>query len=119
PSASGSQSPSIGPRGRRESSAPAPRGSLFFLRFGRCSSVVEHTTHNRVVGGSNPPTATTLAAVLAGSPLVDRRGTLVALSGGPDSTALLLGLLEAGVPIVAAPFDHRLRPESAAEAPRV
>src|SRR5207248_10015937 len=61
----------------------------------------------------------TLAAVLAGSPLVDRRGTLVALSDGPDSTALLLGLLEAGVPIVAAHFDHRLRPESAAEAQRV
>jgi tRNA(Ile)-lysidine synthase len=78
--------------------------------------VVEHTTHNRVVGGSNPPTATTLVAALAGSPLVDLRGMLVALSGGPDSTALLLGLLELGVPAVAAHFDHDLRPESAAEA---
>jgi tRNA(Ile)-lysidine synthase len=81
--------------------------------------VVEHTTHNRVVGGSNPPTATTLPAILARSPLVDRRGLLVALSGGPDSTALLLGLLECGVPVVAAHFDHALRPESAAEAEQV
>ncbi|HVC99680.1 MAG TPA: tRNA lysidine(34) synthetase TilS [Candidatus Dormibacteraeota bacterium] len=44
---------------------------------------------------------------------------LVALSGGPDSTALLLGLIAIGVPVVAAHFDHRLRPESGAEALKV
>jgi len=43
----------------------------------------------------------------------------VALSGGPDSTALLLGLLEAGVPVKAAHFDHALRPGSEAEAAKV
>jgi tRNA(Ile)-lysidine synthase len=44
---------------------------------------------------------------------------LVALSGGPDSTALLLGLLECRIPVVAAHFDHALRSESAAEALQV
>ena len=44
---------------------------------------------------------------------------LVAFSGGPDSTALLLLLREAGVPVVAAHFDHALRAASAAEADRV
>jgi tRNA(Ile)-lysidine synthase len=51
--------------------------------------------------------------------LIDRRGMLVALSGGPDSTALLLGLREISVPVIAAHFDHALRAESAAEAERV
>jgi tRNA(Ile)-lysidine synthase len=37
---------------------------------------------------------------------------LVAFSGGPDSTALLLGLREAGHDIVAAHFDHALQPGS-------
>jgi len=45
---------------------------------------------------------------------------LVAVSGGPDSTALLYGLAKIaprlGVSLVAACVDHRLRPESAAEA---
>jgi len=44
---------------------------------------------------------------------------LVAISGGPDSTALLLGLLEAGVPVTAAHFDHALRPGSEADAAHV
>jgi tRNA(Ile)-lysidine synthetase-like protein len=37
---------------------------------------------------------------------------LVAFSGGPDSTALLLGLREAGHDVVAAHFDHALQPGS-------
>ena len=78
--------------------------------------MVEHTTHNRVVGGSNPPTATSLLDSLRPSHLLDPAGMLVALSGGPDSTALLLGLLEVGIKVKAAHFDHALRPESAAEA---
>jgi tRNA(Ile)-lysidine synthase len=81
--------------------------------------VVEHTTHNRVVGGSNPPTATTLVDSLLGSGLLDPTGMLVALSGGPDSTALLLGLRECGVPVVAGHFDHALRAASSQEAVRV
>jgi len=41
---------------------------------------------------------------------------LVAVSGGPDSTALLLLLQESGCDLVAAHYDHALRPESAADA---
>jgi tRNA(Ile)-lysidine synthase len=78
--------------------------------------VVEHTTHNRVVGGSNPPTATSLVAALHGSGLLDPDGMLVAVSGGPDSTALLLALREASIPVIGAHFDHALRAGSANEA---
>ncbi|HET7199866.1 MAG TPA: tRNA lysidine(34) synthetase TilS [Burkholderiales bacterium] len=39
--------------------------------------------------------------------------TLVALSGGPDSSALLLMLRERGVDVVAAHYDHALQPASA------
>ena len=38
--------------------------------------------------------------------------TLVALSGGPDSSALLLILREQGVDVVAAHYDHALQPTS-------
>jgi tRNA(Ile)-lysidine synthase len=41
---------------------------------------------------------------------------LVALSGGPDSMSLLLGLRELGIPVVAAHFDHALRSGSELEA---
>ena len=78
--------------------------------------MVEHTTHNRVVGGSNPPTATSLVAALDLSGLLDPRGMLVAVSGGPDSTALLLGIRAAGIRVVAAHFDHALRDGSAQDA---
>jgi tRNA(Ile)-lysidine synthase len=44
---------------------------------------------------------------------------LVALSGGPDSTALLLLLLDRGVDVVAAHYDHALQPGSAAAAEHV
>ncbi|TMD15405.1 MAG: hypothetical protein E6I96_07160 [Chloroflexi bacterium] len=44
---------------------------------------------------------------------------LVAVSGGPDSTALLLALHEAGRDIVAAHFDHALREGSDAVAGEV
>ncbi len=44
---------------------------------------------------------------------------LVALSGGPDSTALLLWLRGIGVEVIAAHYDHALRPESAGEAEEV
>ena len=81
--------------------------------------MVEHTTHNRVVGGSNPPTATSLADRVLGSGLLDPSGMLVALSGGPDSTALLLALREGGIPVVAAHFDHALRPASGQDATAV
>ena len=44
---------------------------------------------------------------------------LVALSGGPDSTALLLALREAGIPVIAAHFDHAVRPGSGQDAAAV
>jgi tRNA(Ile)-lysidine synthetase-like protein len=44
---------------------------------------------------------------------------LAALSGGPDSTALLLWLREAGVDVAAAHYDHALRAGSAADAEHV
>src|SRR5205807_1384370 len=44
---------------------------------------------------------------------------LVALSGGPDSTALLLALIEAGHQIVAAHYDHALQEGSAGVAEHV
>ncbi|HEX6347951.1 MAG TPA: tRNA lysidine(34) synthetase TilS [Candidatus Dormibacteraeota bacterium] len=40
----------------------------------------------------------------------------MAVSGGPDSTALLLLLRDANADLVAAHYDHALRPESAADA---
>lgn len=45
--------------------------------------------------------------------------TLVAVSGGPDSTALLLTLHEAGSDIVAAHYDHALRDGSEVAAQQV
>src|SRR5579864_4401359 len=44
---------------------------------------------------------------------------LVALSGGPDSTALLLMLREQGADVVAAHYDHALQPASAEVAAHV
>ncbi len=80
--------------------------------------MVEHTTHNRVVGGSNPPTATSrLEPAIEYLPKGGR--VLVALSGGPDSTALLISLKELGVDLVAAHFDHALRAGSELDAMHV
>ena len=46
--------------------------------------------------------------------MLDLRGrVVVAVSGGPDSTALLLMLREQGADLVAAHFDHALQPGSA------
>jgi tRNA(Ile)-lysidine synthase len=44
---------------------------------------------------------------------------LVALSGGPDSTALLLWLVECGLDVAAAHYDHALRPGSERDAAQV
>src|SRR4029079_7631936 len=50
-------------------------------------------------------------------PLIDHgQRVLVAVSGGPDSTALLLALHEGRHDVVAAHYDHALQPASA-EAP--
>jgi len=44
---------------------------------------------------------------------------LAAVSGGPDSTALLVWLRESGVDVAAAHYDHALRADSGADAERV
>jgi tRNA(Ile)-lysidine synthase len=94
--------------------------------------VVEQGTHKPLVGGSNPPSATNAsplddlaAAVLGGAGAVDlppdARLTL-AVSGGPDSIALLHGaahLLRTDAVswhVTVAHLDHRVRPESGDDA---
>ncbi len=57
---------------------------------------------------------------MAASGLVPpRSAVLAAVSGGPDSTALLLALVELGRNVVAAHYDHALRPGSETDAERV
>lgn len=73
--------------------------------------MVEHAAHNRGVAGSIPATATTLIPPGA--------HVLAAVSGGSDSTALLLALHGSGVRVTAAHYDHALRPGSEADARHV
>ena len=98
--------------------------------------MVEQGTHKPLVGGSNPPSATSppdpidrLAAALARG--TDALGVpadvsmVLAVSGGPDSTALLHGaarLVATGArdwKLVVAHVDHQLRAGSYDEAERV
>ena len=58
-------------------------------------------------------------AVLAQLNLDPRQPLLAAVSGGPDSTALLVALREAGFSVVAAHYDHALQPASASVADHV
>jgi len=71
--------------------------------------------------GADPLTAEQIDALFA--PLLDAKTLLIAVSGGPDSTALLLMATEwaarRGARIAAATVDHRLRPASATEAAAV
>jgi tRNA(Ile)-lysidine synthase len=95
---------------------------------GAVAQVVERATHNRVVAGSSPA-GTTMLPTNAAEPLLlgfrqsrliqpgDR--VLVAVSGGPDSTALLVAAREEGHDVVAAHYDHALQPRSAAVAEHV
>ncbi len=83
--------------------------------------MVEHTTHNRAVAGSIPASATTspVDAIRASGLIAADSRVLAAVSGGPDSTALLLALHELGVEVTAAHFDHALRPGSALDGAHV
>jgi tRNA(Ile)-lysidine synthase len=104
----------------RPARAPASRGAV--------AQVVERATHNRVVAGSSPAGTTMLPTELD-EPLMrglrqsallqpgDR--VLVAVSGGPDSTALLMAAREQEHEVVAAHFDHALQAGSAAVAEHV
>ena len=94
--------------------------------------MVEQGTHKPLAGGSNPPSATTsqpldqLAnAVRAGSDALgipDDARLVLAVSGGPDSTALLHGAAALARTdavawgLVVAHLDHGLRPDSADDA---
>ena len=93
--------------------------------------MVEQGTHKPLVGGSNPPSATSpdhpresLAnGVARGADrlrLPDGIPLVLAVSGGPDSTALLHGAARLaprrGWRLTVAHLDHALRPSSAEEA---
>jgi tRNA(Ile)-lysidine synthase len=92
--------------------------------------VVEQGTHKPLVGGSNPPSATSpepldllTDAVARGADrlrLPDGVPLILAVSGGPDSTALLHGAARLaprrGWRLTVAHLDHALRPASADEA---
>jgi tRNA(Ile)-lysidine synthase len=87
--------------------------------------VVEQGTHKPLVGGSNPPSATNpfLVRTLAdGARLVGIRDGIpivLAVSGGPDSTALLHAAAHStdrGWQLVVAHLDHGLRADSAQDA---
>ena len=71
--------------------------------------------------GAEPLSDTRIDTLLA--PLAAAKATLIAVSGGPDSTALLIMGAEwaarRGERVFAATVDHKLRPESAAEAATV
>lgn len=73
--------------------------------------------------GEGPLDPAADAALLA--PLAGCRRVLIAVSGGPDSTALLFlarrwrGARDGGPQLLAATVDHGLRPEAAAEAAAV
>ncbi len=96
--------------------------------------MVEQGTHKPLAGGSNPPSATTppsaldrlASAVASGTDwLPDDATLLLAVSGGPDSTALLHGaarLVSDGARqwgLMVAHVDHQLRPDSGSDAARV
>ena len=94
--------------------------------------MVEQGTHKPLVGGSNPPSATSpsplddlAAAVLHGArhlEVPDDAAIILAVSGGPDSMALLHGaarLVQTDVTawrLTVAHLDHALRDDSAADA---
>lgn len=69
---------------------------------------------------ASPPSIVERRAGLAGAaPPAPGLRALAAVSGGPDSTALLLWLRESGVDVVAAHYDHALRPGSERDAEHV
>ena len=95
---------------------------------GAVAQVVERATHNRVVAGSSPAGTTMLPsdppeALLDGlrrsALLQSGDRVLVAVSGGPDSTALLVAAQLQGHDLVAAHYDHALQSGSLAAAEHV
>jgi len=61
----------------------------------------------------SPQSGEPLVAAIRRSPLIAPGARLlVALSGGPDSTALVVAARESGLDVVAAHYDHALRPGS-------
>ena len=60
-----------------------------------------------------------VSSAISASGLLEEGRIVAAVSGGPDSTALLVGLVEAGADVIGAHFDHRLRPGSDRDAEHV
>lgn len=60
-----------------------------------------------------------LAGLVGARPLPTGARLLAAVSGGPDSTALLVWLRELGADVSAAHYDHALRPDSQVDAEQV
>src|SRR5260370_12651404 len=118
--------PSGAPRSARSRRGHKPQDRIFSAEGaavapglrGAVAQVVERATHKRVVAGSAPPgapmlqtpTSNPLLQAIKSSGLI-RPGSrvLVAVSGGPDSTALLVALHELGLDVTGAHFDHALR----------
>ncbi len=86
--------------------------------------MVEQGTHKPLAGGSNPPSATSplddlAERVQAGAralSIPDDAHVVLAVSGGPDSMALLHGAARLGWRVTVAHLDHALRPDSALDA---
>jgi tRNA(Ile)-lysidine synthase len=101
-----------------------PSHVAFEVKIGAASQVLSSTllAMPTQLSGGGPPNG-------VGGPLVDglrRSGliasgdrTLVAVSGGPDSTALLVALHEEAYVVVAAHYDHALQPDSGRAADHV
>ena len=88
--------------------------------------MVEQGTHKPLVGGSNPPSATSsefaswLEDGASRTDIPDGVSLVLAVSGGPDSTALLHAAAALAPArdwqLVVAHLDHELRPESGDDA---
>ncbi len=86
--------------------------------------MVEQGTHKPLVGGSNPPSATSPLQRLADAvargaralAIPDDAHLVLAVSGGPDSMALLHGAARGRWRLTVAHLDHALRPDSADDA---
>jgi len=79
--------------------------------------LADDTSGDQIVAPT--PDVVRWARLPGAAPLAPGTRALAAVSGGPDSTALLVWLLESQVDVTAAHFDHALRADSALDAQHV